>query len=98
MYDLKRFAHMNDRCRVCNEDFKRETGFYFGSAYVSYGLTVAFGIALFIVMCGLFNADASVFLFTFCLLMLLLLPVFYRLSRLIWINFFVRYSKPLNRE
>jgi len=91
MYNMKRFAHMNERCPVCGEDFRRETGFYFGAAYVSYALTVAFGIGLYALLCMVGSMDTAPFLFTFCGLMLLLLPPFYRLSRLIWINFFVPY-------
>jgi uncharacterized protein (DUF983 family) len=92
-YDLKNFSKMNDRCPVCNEDFKRETGYYFGAAYVSYGLTVAFGIFLYMALYGIFNVDVIPFLITFSVLLIALLPVFYRLSRIIWINMFVHYKK-----
>lgn len=91
-YELKKFAHMNRRCAVCNEDFKKEPGYYFGATYVSYGLTVGFGIALYILLCVLFNVDAIFYLIIFSIILLILLPVFYRLARLIWINFFVTYE------
>ena len=89
-YDLSRFAKMNQRCPVCNEDFRRETGFYFGATYVSYALTVAFGLALFVALTVLFDIETIPFLITFSVLLLILLPVFYRTARLIWINFFVK--------
>jgi uncharacterized protein (DUF983 family) len=92
-YDLKNFSKMNDRCPVCNEDFKRETGYYFGAAYVSYGLTVAFGVFLYILLSGIFNVDVIPFLIAFSVSLIILLPVFYRLSRIIWINMFVHYRK-----
>lgn len=99
MYNLRRFAHMNERCPVCNEDFRRETGFYFGAAYVSYGLTVGFGIGLYVLMAVLADVSTFTFLVTFCTLMLVLLPPFYRLSRLIWINFFVSYrNKKIEKQ
>ena len=84
---------MNKRCDVCWEDFQREPGYYFGAAYVSYGLTVGFGGFLFVILCGLFDFTALQYLLSFTGLLLLLLPPLYRASRLIWINFFVRYKK-----
>jgi uncharacterized protein (DUF983 family) len=96
-YYLKKFSNMNSRCPVCNEDFRREPGYYFGATYVSYGLTVGFGIALFILLCVLFNFNATSFLLIFSLLLIVLLPLFYRYARLIWINFFVSYKK-ISRE
>lgn len=95
-YNLKLFSKMNNRCPQCNEDFKREPGYYFGATYVSYTLTVGFGIALFLLFCVVMNISTTVFLWTFSILLVVLLPVFYRLARLIWINFFVSY-KPANR-
>lgn len=92
-YHLKRFSIMNARCPECNEDFRREPGYYFGATYVSYALTVGFGIILFLLFCGVFNASTTHFLWVFGSLLIILLPVFYRLARLIWINFFVNYKK-----
>lgn len=92
-YDLKNFAKMNARCPLCNEDFKREPGYYFGATYVSYGLTVGFGIGLFILFCVIFNLETNPFLLVFSALLVLLLPLFYRYARLIWINLFVHYIK-----
>lgn len=93
-YNLEEFAKMNDRCPSCNEDFRREPGYYFGATYVSYALTVAFGLLLFAVLTLLFNIDTVPFLIVFSVSLVILLPVFYRTARLIWINFFVSYKKP----
>ncbi len=92
-YDLKRFTKMNGQCPVCKEDFNRETGFYFGAAYVSYGLTVGFGIGLYLLLCVWGNVDTASFVIIFSLLLIALLPVFFRFSRLIWINLFVHPKK-----
>jgi uncharacterized protein (DUF983 family) len=91
-YDLKRFARMHSNCQVCQEDLRRETGFYFGAAYVSYGLTVGFGIGLYLLMCTWLNLDILIYLITFSALLIILMPLFYRYSRLIWIHLFVRYN------
>jgi uncharacterized protein (DUF983 family) len=94
-YNLKKFDKMHKHCPVCNEDFERETGYYYGAMFASYALTVIFGVLVFVIMCVVFNFDAMTFLIVFAILQLLLMPIFYRVSRLMWINIFVRYKKPL---
>ena len=91
-YDLKNFGKMNKKCLVCNENFIREPGYYFGAAYVSYALTVAFGIVLYIALYTLFAIDTIPYLTIFSALLIILMPVFFRLARIIWINLFVAYK------
>lgn len=84
---------MNKRCEHCNEDFIKEPGYYFGASYVSYSLTVGLGIGLFLLLDFVFQVETLTFLIIFSSLLIALLPVLYRVSRLIWINFFVSYSE-----
>lgn len=93
-YNLPKFDKQHDHCEVCGESFEREPGFYYGSMYVSYAWTVAFGVGLFLLIVGLLDYDVVTFLVTFGILQVLLMPFFYRISRLTWINFFVRYKAP----
>ena len=98
-YRLKDVSKMHDKCAVCGEDFVREPGFYFGAAYVSYGLTVALWVAVLVALM-VFNAIGIIeygflthpgtFLVTGISALVLLLPVLYRLSRSIWISMFVK--------
>ena len=93
-YDLRHTAAMHSACEACGEDFEREPGFYFGAAYVSYALTVALWIAVLVALkCfdawgwmefGMFTHPGT-FLTTGITLLVVLLPVLYRLSRSIWI-------------
>ena len=92
-YKLSRFDKMPHNCPVCNEDFERETGFYYGAMYVSYGLTVAFGVGVFLLVSVLLGYDVVTFLVTFGVLQVVLMPVFYRMARLVWINLFVKYKE-----
>lgn len=85
---------MNPECPVCREDFRRETGFYFGSAYVSYALTVGFGIVLYLLLCTWLKMETLPFLITFTALLIVLMPIFYRYSRIIWIHLFVKTKIP----
>ena len=96
-YRLKRTAEMHGCCDACGEDFTREPGFYFGAAYVSYALTVAFWIAVLVALTcfdawgwmefGLFSHPVT-FLGTGITVLLVLMPLIYRLSRSIWIAMF----------
>lgn len=97
----KGMAQMHETCPVCGENFNREPGFYFGAAYVSYAVTVALWVALFVAMTvfdaiGLisfsFANDAILFIVLGILLLVITLPLVYRLSRSIWIHIFVKYD------
>jgi len=90
----KDFDKMNHHCPSCGENFERETGFYYGAMYVSYGFTVALGVAWFLFYYVVFGFEALPFLISYSVLLIILLPWIFRTSRLIWINFFVKYRKP----
>src|SRR5665213_1604631 len=44
----KGFMKMNETCGVCGQYFELEVGFYYGSGYVSYGITVGLSIVTFL--------------------------------------------------
>lgn len=94
-YDLKDLTKMHLHCPKCGEMYERETGFYYGAMYVSYGLNIALGVGLFILTVLLLDLSTTTFLFIFLGAVLLLFPWIFRKSRLIWINLFVHYKKPL---
>jgi len=104
------FTELRKQCEVCGENFEREPGFYFGAAYVSYALTVALWVALFVAltvfdMIGImdfsFFDDGFLLFILGIVLLIVLLPLIYRFSRVIWINLFVKYRSDaieFNRE
>ena len=47
-YNLKQFMKMNDRCPACAQYLEIEPGFYYGTAYISYAMTVALSVATFV--------------------------------------------------
>lgn len=98
----KKLAQMNKRCAHCNQNFEPEPGFYFGAAYVSYGLTIGLWVALWAALAtldviGLINFaifdDMWFFLFTGLILLVITLPYLFRLSRALWIHMFVKYDR-----
>ena len=72
-------------------------GFYYGTSYVSYALTVALSVASLVawyVLIGLSTDDNRFFYWLGfnAVLLLLLQPSLMRLSRSIWISWFVRHD------
>jgi uncharacterized protein (DUF983 family) len=99
-YDLKHNVKMNEQCPVCHQPTEIEVGFYYGTGYVSYALSVAFLVASFIawkVLIGMtFDIDDNRMFYwmgvTFTLL-LICQPLIMRLSRSLWLSWFVSYDK-----
>ena len=89
---------MYERCPVCGQPLDMEPGFYYGTNMISYTLAVLFSGAtciLWALTIGFSLQDARFFwwLGLNSVLLILLQPPLMRLSRTIWINFFVRYSE-----
>lgn len=81
---LFQMPRMNPTCPVCHHKFEKETGYFFGSMYVSYGLTVAEMIAVFIIA-RLFTESFVTIIIIIAILAVLLSTFNFRLSRMIWI-------------
>ncbi|UUV20999.1 DUF983 domain-containing protein [Flavobacterium sp. CBA20B-1] len=80
---------MNERCANCNYSFHREPGFYFGGMYMSYALTVAEMVAVFVL--GLLFKLNFFSIFIAVVVVIILLSTFnYRMSRLMWLNLFYK--------
>jgi len=92
-YDLKKFSKMNNRCPVCSESFEPEPGYYFGAMYVSYAINVAVMVAVWIAAHLLFNGQLGIWWLVLISIVigLILTPVTFRISRLVWINLFVKF-------
>jgi hypothetical protein len=84
---------------VCGQPTEIEVGFYYGTGYVSYALSVAFIISSFVawkVLIGVTFAidDNRIFYWmgTVVVTMFGLQPLLMRLSRSLWLSWFVRYD------
>lgn len=96
-YHLKSFMKLNDKCPVCLQATEIEEGFYYGTAYISYALTVAFSCVTFVawwLLVGISINDNRVFWWMGmnAVLMLLLQPYLMRFSRTVWLSIFVKYN------
>lgn len=98
IFPLNDLLKMPDRCEVCGQKMELEVGFYYGTGYVSYGLTVALLGACFVaywLILGLSYKDNSIFyaLGTSVFIALLLQPWLMRISRVLYLYMFVKYGK-----
>lgn len=90
---------MHTNCPNCQQPTELEVGFYYGTGYVSYGLSVAFTVATFVawkVLIGVtFDIDDNrifYWLGTNILLLVITQPLQMRLSRTLWLSWFVSYD------
>ena len=96
-WNLKHTMDMHEACPVCNQSFNLEPGFYYGSSYASYALTVALSAATFVlfwIIVGFpFAGNFIIYwLISNAILLFGLQPWLMRVSRTIWLAFFVRYD------
>lgn len=96
-YHLRHFMKMYEKCPLCGQRMEIEIGFYYGTSYVSYALSIAISVATFIAWWLLFGISANdnrVFwwMSTNIVLLILLQPYLMRLSRTLWLSVFASYN------
>jgi uncharacterized protein (DUF983 family) len=81
-------------CENCSLDYELETGFWYGSMYVGYAISVAVMLLFWSLTTFLFST-LTIFneILIIVIAIILVSPLNYHVSRLIWINFFINYSK-----
>lgn len=89
---------MPEECPECGQKMELEPGFYYGTGYVSYGLSVGVLAAVFIAYAALFGLsymDNSIFiaLAAAVAICLLLQPWLMRISRVLYLYMFVKYRQ-----
>lgn len=92
-YNFSKTLKMHDRCSHCDTKFKMEPSFFYGAMYVSYAVGVAISVAVFIIAYFFIGLDRNYTFFSIIGVLVILLPIIVRISRNIWINFFMKYSK-----
>lgn len=97
-YAISETLKMHERCSHCNTKYKIEPSFFYGSMYVSYGVGIAFAVAAFVISYVFIGTGLKTAFFAIIGTMLIFFPIILRLSRNIWINFFVQYDKELAKK
>ena len=100
---LRKVFDMPKRCPECNQPYELEVGFWYGTGYVSYALSVLLSISSLVawyVLIGMSTKDNRFFwwLGTNIFLLIVLQPWIMRLSRVIYLYFFVKYNPNYKNE
>ncbi|SHL37807.1 Protein of unknown function [Chitinophaga jiangningensis] len=102
-YDLKRVLDMHDACPVCNQRTELEIGFWYGTGYVSYVLAVTLSVinlTWYWLIFGITWKDNSIFhwLIVNSIILTLSMPFLLRLSRTLYLSFYVSYDPTAERR
>ncbi|WP_411030714.1 DUF983 domain-containing protein [Spongiimicrobium sp. 3-5] len=93
-YKISSTLKMNERCSNCNTKYKIEPSFFYGAMYVSYPVGLSFAIAAFVISYLLLDLSLITTYGIIVVVMVIALPIILRISRNIWINFFMSYRSP----
>ena len=93
-YRLGNLFKMHERCSHCNTKYKIEPSFFYGAMYVSYAVGIAFAVAAFVISFLFIGASLLNTFISIIATLVVFMPVIIRLSRNIWINFFIKYDPP----
>lgn len=94
-YILSKIFKMHEKCSHCNTKYKIEPSFFFGAMYVSYGVGIIFGMAAFIISYIFIGSNLKKAFISIIATLIIFMPFIMRISRNIWINFFISYDKRL---
>ena len=94
-FSFRKPFFMPKNCPHCGQRYELEAGFYYGAMFMSYIITATlifslFAVAYFLMGFSVFWSFASVTGLIFILYIWI-----FRLSRSMWINFFVKYNPKL---
>ena len=98
IFPLKKLLDMPERCPVCNQKYEIELGFWYGTGYVSYAISVAtiFVLAiLYALIVGFSWKDNSIYFFVGLMIasLVILQPWIMRYSRVLYLYVFVKYGR-----
>ena len=91
-YHLGSLFKMHERCSHCSTKYKMEPSFFYGAMYVSYAVGIAFAVAAFVIAFLFIGTSLVNTFIAIVATLVVFMPVIIRLSRNIWINFFVSYD------
>jgi uncharacterized protein (DUF983 family) len=83
---------MPEKCDRCGLRYEQEPSFFSGAMYVSYALQVALFTTVYVALRVLFNPEMETYMYAIIGSAIILFPITLRLSRSIYINFFVSYK------
>ncbi len=98
-YKYSTMGRVHENCSKCDLKYNIEPSFFQGSYYVSYALGVALLITVSVLKLIFFpEAGPLDLLISIIVSLILLSPLLYALSKIIWINVFVKYNKNIIKK
>jgi hypothetical protein len=98
----KKVLDMKTNCKTCGQITELETGFWWGTGYISYGLAVIISSLNVVWFSPLFGWETiySVwgFLIANAMVLLLSMPWLVRFSRVFYLSIFVRYEPKYSKK
>lgn len=96
-YKLSKVTAMNEVCLECGQPTDLEVGFYYGTSYVSYTIAIivcALSFVLWWLLIGFSFSDSRFFYWMGfnAFLLIAIQPLLMRLSRTLWLSWFVKYD------
>lgn len=78
-------AQMHEQCPKCSQTFEPEPGFYYGAMFVAYGLIVIMAISTWLILYFFFHPAFKIYVVVILVVNVLLLPVLFRYSRVLFL-------------
>jgi uncharacterized protein (DUF983 family) len=91
-FNPTKITKLHKTCSHCGLKYMIEPSFFYGAMYVNYALTVAFGATTFVVSRIFIDLSLLYSFIAVFIVLILLAPINLRLSRILWINMFVKYN------
>ncbi len=97
-YHLNTLYKMQETCSHCKTRYKIEPSFFYGAMYVSYAVSIAFGVAIFVITKLFLQQNLVTTFIAIIVGLVALTPIIARLSRNIYINMFIHFDKDWDKH
>ena len=98
IFKLRKAFKMNQNFSNCGFKYMIEPSFFYGAMYINYGLIVGLSILIFVISTVIFKLSLPESFIPIVVILILTAPITIRLSRIIWINLFVKYTPTIHKN
>lgn len=89
---------MNSKCPVCGNVFEKEEGYFIGAMIASYFISFFLAVPVFLLSVFVFELEMPFALLLVSAQLLILFPILFRFSRLVWIHIESDLTKSIHRS
>lgn len=91
-YALGEMFQLHEHCSHCGLRYEFEPGVFYGAMYVSYGYSIALFVAVYVIMSLIYDPGVWDIVIALAAILILGSPLILRLSRITWLNLFIKYD------